>query len=123
MDVRLSPEQRALQETAAQMVERLRPQTVRDLDDHERVAKFDAAVAASGWGKLRAADDDGRPWSSAVEVAIVAEQFACGLAEIAFTGPVLEAELRGLGGSPAATAPETVALTADLSAPASATEE
>jgi alkylation response protein AidB-like acyl-CoA dehydrogenase len=123
MDVRLSPEQRALQETAAQMVDRLRPHTVRDLDDHERAAKFDAAVAASGWRELRAADDDGRPWSSAVEVAIVAEQFACGLADVAFIGPVLAAELRRLGGSPAATSPETVAFTADLSAPASATED
>ena len=114
MDVRYSPEQRALQESAAQMVERLSPQAVRELDDQERSAKLDAAVAASGWRELRAADEDAKPWASAVEVAIVAEELAFGLADVAFVGPVLAADLRRLSGAPAATSPETVACTADL---------
>src|SRR3954470_11127883 len=118
MDVRLSPEQRALLETATQMVERLGPRTVRDLDDHERVAKLDAAVSASGWRELRSGGDDGAPWTSAVEVALVAEELARGLADAAFVGPVLAADLRRLAGAPQATAPETVAFTADLLTPA-----
>ena len=44
MDVRLSPEQRALRESAAVLVERLRAQSVHDLDDAERARKLDAAV-------------------------------------------------------------------------------
>src|SRR2546429_545447 len=122
MDVRLSSEQRALQDAAAQMVDRLGPKTVRDLDDHERAAKLDAAVAAAGWRELRTAGDDGVPWTSAVEVAIVAEELARGLADVAFIGPVLAADLRRLGGSPPASSAETIALTADLSAPARADE-
>jgi alkylation response protein AidB-like acyl-CoA dehydrogenase len=120
MDVRLSPEQRALQAAAVQMVERLGPQSVRDLDDHERAAKLDAAVAASGWRELRTADNDGQPWSSAVEVAVVAEELARGPADVAFIGPVLAADLRRLAGAPAATSAETVAFTSDLAAPAQA---
>src|SRR3954451_14000324 len=121
MDVRYSPEQRALQESAAQMVERLGPQAVRELDDQERTAKLDAAVAASGWRELRGADEDANPWASAVEVAIVAEELAYGLADVAFVGPVLAAELRRLAGASAATASETVAFTSDLGAVAHAT--
>ena len=49
MDVRLSPEQIALRDSAAQAVDRLGAHTVRELDDPERAAKLDAAVAASGW--------------------------------------------------------------------------
>src|SRR3954465_9658139 len=120
MDVRYSPEQRALQESAAQMVERLGPQAVRELDDQERTAKLDAAVAASGWRELRAADDDAKPWASAIEVAIIAEELAYGLADVAFVGPVLAADLRRLAGAPAATSPETVAFTTGLADIASA---
>src|SRR4051812_18029477 len=114
MDVRYSPEQRALQESAAQMIERLGPQAVRELDDQERAAKLDAALSASGWRELRTADERGAVWASAVEVAIVAEELGYGLADVAFVGPVLAADLRRLAGAPAATSPETVAFTADL---------
>src|SRR4051794_7099534 len=116
MDVRYSPEQRALQESAAQMVERLGAQAVRELDDQERTAKLDAAVAASGWRELRAADDDAKPWASAIEVAIVAEELAYGLADVAFVGPVLATDLRRLAGVAAATSSETVGFTSDLAA-------
>ena len=43
MDVRLSTEQQALRDSAAQVVDRLGVRTVRQLDDAERAAKLDAA--------------------------------------------------------------------------------
>ena len=116
MDVRLSPEQRALKDSAAQVVDRLGPRAVGQLDDPERAAKLDAAVAAAGWRELRTPADGGGPWASAVEAAIVAEELARGLADAAFLGPTLAAELRRLASAPVATTSETVALTADLGA-------
>jgi alkylation response protein AidB-like acyl-CoA dehydrogenase len=116
MDVRYSAEQRALRDSAAQVVDRLGLQAVGQLDDVERAAKLDAAVAESGWRELRTADDDGNPWASGVEVAIVAEELARGLADAPFLGPTLAAELRRLAGAPEATGRETVALRPDLSA-------
>jgi Acyl-CoA dehydrogenase, C-terminal domain len=116
MDVRLSTEQRALRDSVAQVVGHLGPATVGALDDAERTAKLDAAVAAAGWRDLRSADDDGRPWASGVEVAVIAEQLGRGLADTAFVGATLAAELRRLAGAKAATVPETVLLTADLGA-------
>ncbi len=117
MDVRLSPEQRALRDSAAQVADRLGPHAVGDLDDPERAAKLDAAVTASGWRELRTAADGGEPWASGVEVALVAEELGRGLADAPFLGPTLAAELRRLAGAPPATG-ETVALTPDLAAPA-----
>jgi hypothetical protein len=55
-----------------------------------------------------------------VEVAVVAEELGRGLADTAFIGPTLAADLRRLAGAPPATAPETVVLSADLSEPAAA---
>ena len=74
MDVRLSPERDLLRDSAAQVVRRLGPQAVGQLDDAERVAKLDAAVTAAGWRELRGADENGAPWASALEVALVAEE-------------------------------------------------
>jgi len=116
MDVRLSPEQRALRDAAAQVVDRLGPRTVRDLDDRERAGKLDAAVDASGWRELRTATDGGAPWASGVEAALVAEELGRGLADAPYLGPTLAAELRRATGAPPAAAPETVALTPDLTA-------
>jgi alkylation response protein AidB-like acyl-CoA dehydrogenase len=115
VDVRLSAEQRALRDSAARVVDRLGPHAVGELDDAERAAKLDAAVAASGWRELRTASDEGGPWGSGVETAIVAEQLGRGLADAAYLGPTLAADLRRLAGAPPATSPETVALAADLS--------
>jgi alkylation response protein AidB-like acyl-CoA dehydrogenase len=114
MDVRLSPEQVALRDAAAQVVDRLGVHGVAELDDRERAAKLAAAVAASGWRELRTATDDGTPWASAVEVALVAEELGRGLADAAFVGATLAAELRRRAGAPAAGGAETVALRADL---------
>ena len=114
MDVRLSPEQVALRDSAVQLVGRLGPATVAALDDDERRSKLDAAIDAAGWRELRTGDDAGAPWASAVEVAIVAEELAYGLADAPFLGPMLAADLRRRAGAPTAGSRETVALTPDL---------
>jgi alkylation response protein AidB-like acyl-CoA dehydrogenase len=115
MDVRLSSEQVALRDSAAQVVDRLGPATVAQLDDAERAGKLDAAVAAAGWRELRTATDDGEPWASGVEVAVLAEELGRGLADAAFLGPTLAADLRRRAGAAPAAANETVALRGDLS--------
>src|SRR5205807_1764605 len=89
-------------DSVAQVVDRLGPRTVGQLDDAERTAKLDAAIAASGWRELRAAEDDGLPLASGVEAAIVAEELARGLADSPFLGPTLAVELRRLAGRGAA---------------------
>lgn len=114
MDVRLSAEQRALRDTAVDLVDALRPQSVIDLDDAERTAKLEAAVASTGWRQLREPDEGGAPYASAVEVAIIAEELGRGLADVAFFGPVLAVELRRFAGAPPAEVGETVGLTPDL---------
>jgi alkylation response protein AidB-like acyl-CoA dehydrogenase len=118
MDVRLSPEQRALRDAAAQIVDRLGVHAVRELDDLERAAKLDAAVEASGWRELRTPSDGDAPLASAVEAAIVAEELGRGLADAAFLGPTLAAELRRLAAAPVSLTTETVAFVSDLSAAA-----
>jgi len=114
MDVRLSAEQQALRDSAAHIVDRLGPHAVGQLDDRERVAKLDAAVAASGWRELRTPDDGERPLASAVEAAIVAEELGRGLADTPYLGPALATELRRLARAPVAVATETVALAPGL---------
>ncbi len=116
MDVRLSAEQRALRDTAVDLVDSLRPRSVADLGDSQRTAKLDAAVAATGWRSLREAGADGGPYASAVEAAIVAEELGRGLADTAFVGPTLAAELRRLAGAATADGAETVATKSDFSA-------
>jgi alkylation response protein AidB-like acyl-CoA dehydrogenase len=118
MDVRLSAEQQALRDSAAQIVDRLGPQAVGALDDEERAAKLDAAITASGWRELRTPEDGDRPLASGVEVAILAEELGRGLADAAFLGPTLAAELRRLAGAPPADVAETVALAPGLVEPA-----
>ena len=114
MDVRLSSEQVALRDSAAQVASRLGPRAVADFEDTERAAKLDAAVTESGWRELRAASVDGGPWASAVEVAVVAEELGRALVDTAFIGPTLAADLRRRTGLPPAEVGETVVLTADL---------
>jgi Acyl-CoA dehydrogenase, C-terminal domain len=114
MDVRLSPEQQALRDSAARVVEQLGPKAVGDLADAERTAKLDAAVAASGWRELRVGDFDGSPLASGVEAGIIAEEMGRGLADVSFLGPTLAAELRRLAGAAPSEDPETVAFSADL---------
>jgi alkylation response protein AidB-like acyl-CoA dehydrogenase len=117
MDVRLSPEQLALRDSVAQVVDRLGPHTVRDLDDAERAAKLDAAVAAAGWRELRVPVEGRIPLASGVEAAVIAEELGRGLADTPFLGPTLAADLRRLAGAPPAAA-ETVAFSRSLLAAA-----
>ncbi|MFV2211948.1 acyl-CoA dehydrogenase family protein [Actinomadura sp. LOL_016] len=95
MDARLTTEQRELRDAAARLADDLGPGAVQDLADADRVARLEKAVAATGWRTLRS---DG---ASGVEVAIVAEEFARGLVDVPFAGPVLADGLRpdaGAGG-------------------------
>ncbi|MEU1960096.1 acyl-CoA dehydrogenase family protein [Nocardia sp. NPDC019304] len=93
MDVRLTTEQRQLRDAAAKLADDLGPGSVAGLDDESRLARLERAVAATGWRALRT---DG---ASGVEVAIVAEEFARGLVDVAFLGPVLADDLRGRSGA------------------------
>ncbi len=88
MDVRLTPEQRQLRAAAARLADDLGPGSVLDLADDDRVARLEKAVAATGWRSLRS---DG---ASGVEVALVVEEFARGLVDVPFAGPVLADDLR-----------------------------
>ena len=115
MDVRLSPEQVALRDSAAQVATRLGVRAVADLDDTERAAKLDAAVAATGWRELRTGSGGGTPWASAVEVAVVAEELGRGLADAPYLGPTMAADLRRLAGAPASTEAETILMGPDVS--------
>ena len=75
MDARLTTEQRDLRDSAAGLAAEFGPGSVHDLDDADRIARLEKAVAAVGWRTLRS---DG---ASAVEVAIVAEEFGRGLVD------------------------------------------
>jgi hypothetical protein len=101
VDVRLTSEQRQLREAAAKLADDLGPGSVADLDDSNRIARLEKAVEATGFRTLRS---DG---ASGVEVAIVAEEFARGLVDVPFLGPVLADELRRvLGREPSAPSTE-----------------
>jgi hypothetical protein len=87
MDVRLTSEQRQLRDAAARLADDLGPGSVHDLDDADRVARLEKAVESTGWRALRS---DG---ASAVEAAIVAEEFGRGLVDVPFAGPLLADDL------------------------------
>lgn len=111
MDVRLTSEQRQLRDAAAKLADDLGPGSVADLDDDGRIARLEKNVAATGWRALRTDE------ASGVEVAIVAEEFARGLVDVAFLGPVLADDLShrlGREVSPPASAPRSVDLTRSL---------
>src|SRR5258705_13603051 len=88
MDVRLTAEQLQLRDAAAKLADDLGPGSVADLDDQNRIGRLEKAVDATGFRTLRS---DG---ASGVEVAIVAEEFARGLVDVPFLGPVLADDLK-----------------------------
>jgi hypothetical protein len=98
----------------AKVVADLGPHAVGELDDPGRTAKLEAAVAAAGWRELRVDDGTGAPLASGVETAIVAEELSRGVADVAFLGPTLAAELRRRAGAEPADGPEALALAPDL---------
>ncbi|AKS33181.1 acyl-CoA dehydrogenase family protein [Mycolicibacterium goodii] len=87
MDVRLTAEQQQLREAAAKLAYDLGPGSVQELANENRVARLESTVAATEWRTLRS---DG---ASGVEVAIVAEEFARGLVDVPFLGPILTDDL------------------------------
>jgi hypothetical protein len=87
MDVRLTSEQSQLRDAAAKLAADLAPKSVADLDDPQRVARLEKTVAATGWRRLR---QDG---ASAIEVALVTEEFGRGLVDVPYVGPVLADDL------------------------------
>ncbi|TDC53319.1 acyl-CoA dehydrogenase [Actinomadura sp. KC345] len=115
MDVRLSPEQQALREAAARLVDDLAPKSVAELDDPARATRLDTAVTGSGWRELRTPADGELPLASAVEAAIVAEELGRVAADTPFFGPTLAAELRRRAAAPGPAGAETVLLSPDLS--------
>jgi alkylation response protein AidB-like acyl-CoA dehydrogenase len=110
MDVRLTAEQRQLREAAAKLADDLGPGSVAELDDDGRIARLEKTVASTGWRSLRSDE------ASGVEVAIVAEEFARGLVDVPFLGPVLADDLaRRVGRALSVVAePATVDLTGSL---------
>ena len=87
MDVRLTAEQQQLRDAAAKLADDLGPGSVHDLADGERIARLDKQIQLTGWRSLRSDE------ASAVEVAIVAEEFGRGLVDAPFLGPVLADDL------------------------------
>ncbi|KDF01256.1 acyl-CoA dehydrogenase [Mycolicibacterium aromaticivorans JS19b1 = JCM 16368] len=87
MDARLTSEQQQLRDAAARLADDFGPGSVADLDDQSRRARLAKTVDATGWRSLRS---DG---ASGVEVALVAEEFARGLVDVPFLGPVLADDL------------------------------
>lgn len=95
MDTRLTSEHHQLREAAARLADDFGPGSVQDLDDESRRARLAKTVDSTGWRSLRS---DG---ASGVEVALVAEEFARGLVDVPFLGPVLADDLyRVLGMDP-----------------------
>ncbi|MBV9412846.1 MAG: acyl-CoA dehydrogenase [Acidimicrobiia bacterium] len=93
MDTRDTPEQAELRRAARQLARELGPSTVADLDDATRSKRLGAAVRDAGWLELRHDDGEGNPVASGVEAVIVADALGGSVADVAFSGPVLAADL------------------------------
>ncbi len=99
MDSRDTPEQAELRRAARRLARELGPSTVADLDDAARAKRLAGAVRDAGWLELRQDGGDGRPIASGVETAIVADALGGAVADVAFAGPALAADLaRRAGG-------------------------
>src|SRR5205085_2794219 len=71
----------------------LGPRAVADLADATRADRLAGAVRDAGWLELRDDSGDGSPLAGGVEAAIVADALGERVADVAFTGPVLAADL------------------------------
>ena len=99
MDTRDTPEQAELRRSARQLAGQLAPATVADLDDATRAKRLAGAVRDAGWLELRSDGGDGRPLAGGVEAAIVADALGGAVADVAFSGPVLAADLARRAGT------------------------
>jgi alkylation response protein AidB-like acyl-CoA dehydrogenase len=93
VDTRDSPEQAELRRSARRLARELGPATVADLDDGARSKRLAEAVHDAGWLDLRADAGAGEPLAGGVEAAIVADALAGHVADVAFSGPALAADL------------------------------
>jgi alkylation response protein AidB-like acyl-CoA dehydrogenase len=93
VDTRDSPEQAELRRSSRQLARELGPARVADLDDSSRRKRLVAAVRDAGWLELRDDAGDGSPLASGIEAAIVADALGGAVADVAFAGPVVAADL------------------------------
>jgi Acyl-CoA dehydrogenase, C-terminal domain len=93
VDTRDTAEQAELRRSARRLARELGPATVAGLDDTTRAKRLAAAVHDAGWLELRCDGGEGRPLAGGVEAAIVADALGASVADVAFTGPVLAADL------------------------------
>jgi alkylation response protein AidB-like acyl-CoA dehydrogenase len=93
VDARDTPEQAELRSTVRQMAQQLGPRSVLDLDDVRRATRLAEAVRKAGLLDLRSDGGEGEPLAGGVEAAIVADALAGAVADVAFAGPVLAADL------------------------------
>ena len=101
MDTRDTPEQAELRRSARQLARELGPATVTDLDDATRAKRLAGAVRDAGWLELRNDGGDGGPLAGGVEAAIIADALGGAVADVAFSGPVLAADLARRAGATA----------------------
>jgi alkylation response protein AidB-like acyl-CoA dehydrogenase len=116
VDTRDTPEQAELRRAARQLARELGPSTVAALDDTTRAKRLSAAVHDAGWLELRDDEGKGAPLASGVEAAIVADALGAAVADVAFAGPILAADLARRAGAGAADG-TVVAFAHDLVAP------
>jgi Acyl-CoA dehydrogenase, C-terminal domain len=93
VDTRDTAEQAELRRSARRLALDLGPTTVAALDDTTRTKRLAAAVRDAGWLEVRSDGGEGRPLAGGVEAAIVADALAASVADVAFSGPVLAADL------------------------------
>lgn len=93
MDTRDTTEQAELRRAARQLARELGPATVADLDDATRRKRLEGAVRDAGWLELRDDGGDGAPLASGVEAVIIADALGAAAADVAFSGPILAADL------------------------------
>jgi alkylation response protein AidB-like acyl-CoA dehydrogenase len=117
VDTRDTPEQAELRRSARQLARELGPATVADLDDVTRAKRLAVAIGDAGWLELRNDVGDGAPLASGVEAAIVADALGTAVADVAFAGPVLGADLARRSGAPPVSG-AVVAFTPSLTEPA-----
>jgi Acyl-CoA dehydrogenase, C-terminal domain len=119
VDTRDTPEQAELRRAAGQLARHLGPATVADLEDATRIKRLAAAIHDAGWLELRDDTGDGAPLAGGVEAAIIADALGAAVADVAFTGPILGADLARRAGVPHTDGP-VVAMSDGLIDPAAA---
>jgi alkylation response protein AidB-like acyl-CoA dehydrogenase len=113
VDTRDDAEQAELRRSARRLARDLGPTQVGDLDDTRRVRRLAAAVRDAGWLELRDESGAGGPLAGGVEAGIIAEALGAAVADVAYTGPLLAADLaRRAGAAPGECA--AVGFAADL---------